>query len=237
MTGEESRRRVHELRARSDAVAVGMGTVRADGPRLDARGVEAVRQPRRLVVRPRPAARRLGARAAHGPARRGARAARLRGRPVAAAGGWPDACRRRSSPRISSTSCSCSLRRPCRQRGPRMLGELPAAHAVAPDSRERRPRCSSERLCPRTLNHVPRASHPPSPEDEIVSALSHWLAFHLGNDELRARLSDDRHRRSLAAEHAEAVEELLAELEDAPEGERGELEMLVRETLEVVALG
>ena len=49
VSGEESRRLVHELRARSDAVAVGMGTVRADGPRLDARGVEAPRQPRRLA--------------------------------------------------------------------------------------------------------------------------------------------------------------------------------------------
>jgi diaminohydroxyphosphoribosylaminopyrimidine deaminase / 5-amino-6-(5-phosphoribosylamino)uracil reductase len=49
VTGEESRRRVHELRAGSDAVAVGMGTVRADHPRLDARGVEAPRQPRRLA--------------------------------------------------------------------------------------------------------------------------------------------------------------------------------------------
>jgi diaminohydroxyphosphoribosylaminopyrimidine deaminase / 5-amino-6-(5-phosphoribosylamino)uracil reductase len=49
ITGEESRRLVHELRARSDAVAVGMGTFRADAPRLDARGVDAVRQPRRLV--------------------------------------------------------------------------------------------------------------------------------------------------------------------------------------------
>jgi diaminohydroxyphosphoribosylaminopyrimidine deaminase/5-amino-6-(5-phosphoribosylamino)uracil reductase len=49
VTGEESRRRVHELRATSDAVAVGMGTVRADNPRLDARGVDAVRQPRRLA--------------------------------------------------------------------------------------------------------------------------------------------------------------------------------------------
>ena len=49
VTGEESRRRVHELRAASDAVAVGMGTVRADSPRLDARDVEAARQPRRLA--------------------------------------------------------------------------------------------------------------------------------------------------------------------------------------------
>jgi diaminohydroxyphosphoribosylaminopyrimidine deaminase/5-amino-6-(5-phosphoribosylamino)uracil reductase len=49
VTGEESRRLVHELRAASDAVAVGMGTVRADDPRLDARGVGAQRQPRRLA--------------------------------------------------------------------------------------------------------------------------------------------------------------------------------------------
>ena len=49
VSGAESRRRVHELRATSDAVAVGMGAVRADSPRLDARDVEAVRQPRRLA--------------------------------------------------------------------------------------------------------------------------------------------------------------------------------------------
>ena len=49
VTGETSRRRVHELRAASDAVAVGMGTVRADAPRLDARDVGATRQPRRLA--------------------------------------------------------------------------------------------------------------------------------------------------------------------------------------------
>src|SRR5918993_4795773 len=49
ISGEESRRLVHQLRAASDAVAVGMGTVRADAPRLDARDVEARRQPRRLA--------------------------------------------------------------------------------------------------------------------------------------------------------------------------------------------
>jgi len=49
VSGEDSRRRVHELRAASDAVAVGMGAVRADDPRLDARDVDADRQPRRLA--------------------------------------------------------------------------------------------------------------------------------------------------------------------------------------------
>lgn len=49
VTGEESRRRVHELRAAMDVVAVGMGTVRADDPQLTARGVDAARQPRRLA--------------------------------------------------------------------------------------------------------------------------------------------------------------------------------------------
>jgi diaminohydroxyphosphoribosylaminopyrimidine deaminase/5-amino-6-(5-phosphoribosylamino)uracil reductase len=50
ITGEESRRLVHELRAEVDAVAVGGGTARADDPRLDARGVPTPKgQPRRLV--------------------------------------------------------------------------------------------------------------------------------------------------------------------------------------------
>jgi diaminohydroxyphosphoribosylaminopyrimidine deaminase/5-amino-6-(5-phosphoribosylamino)uracil reductase len=49
VSGEESRRYVHELRARMDVVAVGMGTVRADDPQLTARDVEAERQPRRLA--------------------------------------------------------------------------------------------------------------------------------------------------------------------------------------------
>ena len=69
-----------------------------------------------------------------------------------------------------------------------------------------------------------------------MSALSHWLASHLGNAALRERLraigTDD-----LSAEQAAAIDELLNELEDAPEGTRGTLEMHVRETLEAVALG
>jgi diaminohydroxyphosphoribosylaminopyrimidine deaminase / 5-amino-6-(5-phosphoribosylamino)uracil reductase len=49
VSGEEARRRVHELRSQVDAVAVGMGTVRADNPQLTARDVGAARQPRRLA--------------------------------------------------------------------------------------------------------------------------------------------------------------------------------------------
>ncbi|MEN3312823.1 MAG: diaminohydroxyphosphoribosylaminopyrimidine deaminase [Actinomycetota bacterium] len=49
VSGDESRRCVHELRAQVDAVGVGMGTVRADDPQLSARDVDAGRQPRRLA--------------------------------------------------------------------------------------------------------------------------------------------------------------------------------------------
>jgi diaminohydroxyphosphoribosylaminopyrimidine deaminase/5-amino-6-(5-phosphoribosylamino)uracil reductase len=50
VSGEESRRLVHELRAGLDAVAVGRGTARVDRPRLDARDVPTPKgQPRRLV--------------------------------------------------------------------------------------------------------------------------------------------------------------------------------------------
>lgn len=49
VSGEESRRLVHEFRAASDAVAAGMGTVRAENPKLTARAGGAVRQPRRLA--------------------------------------------------------------------------------------------------------------------------------------------------------------------------------------------
>jgi diaminohydroxyphosphoribosylaminopyrimidine deaminase / 5-amino-6-(5-phosphoribosylamino)uracil reductase len=49
VTGEESRRRVHELRTSVDAVGVGMGTVHSDAPSLDVRDVPVVHQPRRLA--------------------------------------------------------------------------------------------------------------------------------------------------------------------------------------------
>ena len=53
ITGEESRRYVHELRARADAIMAGIGTVVADDPQLTARrsdGTPLSRQPLRVVV-------------------------------------------------------------------------------------------------------------------------------------------------------------------------------------------
>lgn len=50
ITGEASRAEVHRLRANSDAIAVGIGTVLADDPALTVRGVPAPRlAPRRVV--------------------------------------------------------------------------------------------------------------------------------------------------------------------------------------------
>lgn len=49
ISGPESRELVHRWRADSDAVAVGIGTVLADDPSLTARGVDAARQPARMV--------------------------------------------------------------------------------------------------------------------------------------------------------------------------------------------
>ena len=50
ITGESARRDAHRLRAESDAVVVGAGTVRADDPELTVRSVLATRQPLRVVV-------------------------------------------------------------------------------------------------------------------------------------------------------------------------------------------
>jgi hypothetical protein len=76
----------------------------------------------------------------------------------------------------------------------------------------------------------------PPAEDEIVGLLSRWLAFQLGNDELRTRL-EATGTDGLEPEQARAVEELLDELAHTGAAGRGDLEMLVRETLEAVVLG
>ncbi|HYX87793.1 MAG TPA: hypothetical protein VE753_00340 [Gaiellaceae bacterium] len=71
-------------------------------------------------------------------------------------------------------------------------------------------------------------------DDQLVTAISRWLARHGPDEDLRRELEgveDD----ALELEQAEAVRELRAELEEGTS--RAELEMVARETLEAVALG
>ena len=80
------------------------------------------------------------------------------------------------------------------------------------------------------MSTSPKAAH--RSDDQIVTVLSQWLARHVGDEELRRRIeaigTDE-----LSPAQAEAVEELLTELG----ADRGQNEMLVRETLEALALG
>lgn len=80
------------------------------------------------------------------------------------------------------------------------------------------------------------ASPEPRGDDELIRLISRWLARHIGNEELWAGLAESD-RRSLALGQLEAVDELAQALETAAPGERGELEMIARETLEALALG
>jgi hypothetical protein len=73
-------------------------------------------------------------------------------------------------------------------------------------------------------------------DDQIVALLSNWLMGTVGNDELRKRI-EEIEIGDLAPGGRSAVEELLVELRNALPGERGELEKVVRETLESLAYG
>ena len=73
-----------------------------------------------------------------------------------------------------------------------------------------------------------------SPEDQVVNVLSQWLAQHVDDDELRRQV-EGVDLAALGPEQSEAVRELRAELSGS--NGRGDLEMVVRETLEAVALG
>ena len=141
VTGEESRRRVHELRASVDAVGVGMGTVRVDAPRLDARDVPVVRQPRRLAFGrgPLPAGSELELRKWVARGRVGR--ARRRRRAVASPRRRADARHRlpRGRPRRPAARLRCARAR--RRRGADARGSLgPARPRRAGDRAGRRGR-------------------------------------------------------------------------------------------------
>lgn len=73
-------------------------------------------------------------------------------------------------------------------------------------------------------------------DDQIVSYLSHWLTRQLGNDELRRKVQEVG-TDELAPGGRNAVNELLAELQNAVPGERAQLEVLVREAVETLVYG
>ncbi len=73
-------------------------------------------------------------------------------------------------------------------------------------------------------------------DDQIVTYLSHWLTRQLGNDELRRKV-EEIGTEELAPGGRDAVNELLVELSSAVPGERGQLEVLVRETVETLVYG
>ena len=73
-------------------------------------------------------------------------------------------------------------------------------------------------------------------DDLLVKHLSHWLTRQLGNDELLRKVrqigTDE-----LAPGGRQAVNELLAQLDTTVPGERGQLEVIVRETVETLVYG
>ena len=73
-----------------------------------------------------------------------------------------------------------------------------------------------------------------SPENHLVNVLSHWLARHVDNKELLREL-EAIDTSALSPTQAAAVQELREEVVST--NGRGDLEMVVRETLEAVALG
>lgn len=73
-------------------------------------------------------------------------------------------------------------------------------------------------------------------EDRLISLISRWLGRHIGNAELRRGI-EETGSDGLGAGQLEALGELTERLDTAQPGERGELEMIARETLEALALG
>jgi hypothetical protein len=75
-----------------------------------------------------------------------------------------------------------------------------------------------------------------NPEDRLINLISRWLARHIGNAELRRGIAENG-TDGLAPGQLEAIAELAERVEHAQPGERGELEMIARETLEALAMG
>lgn len=73
-------------------------------------------------------------------------------------------------------------------------------------------------------------------EDRLIAVISKWLGRHMGNEELRLQITESG-TEGLSPGQVEAVEELAQELDRVAPGQRGHVEMVARETVEVLALG
>jgi hypothetical protein len=73
-------------------------------------------------------------------------------------------------------------------------------------------------------------------DDAIVQLCSRWLARHIGNAELAAELAGVDET-ALQPGQAEAVEELRDALTEAGETRTATLEVVLRETIEALAMG
>ena len=77
---------------------------------------------------------------------------------------------------------------------------------------------------------------PDRQDDAIVQLCSRWLARHIGNPELASALAETD-ATQLQPGQAEAVEELREALREAGDGRTPTLEVVLRETIEALALG
>lgn len=73
-------------------------------------------------------------------------------------------------------------------------------------------------------------------EDLLIAVISKWLGRHMGNEELRRQITESG-TDGLSPGQVEAIEELAQELDRVAPGQRGHVEMVARETVEVLALG
>jgi hypothetical protein len=73
-------------------------------------------------------------------------------------------------------------------------------------------------------------------DDRLITLISRWLGRHIGNAELHRGI-EETGSNGLGPGQLAALVELSERLESAQPGERGELEMIARETLEALALG
>ena len=69
-------------------------------------------------------------------------------------------------------------------------------------------------------------------DDRSIDLITHWLTGQIDDDAIRAGLSTE----GLSGQGAEAVEELLAELQ-RDDASRGHLHMVAREAVEALATG